>query len=70
MWLIGVVFNANPDPNFYVDADPDLDPDWVKNHANPHADPVPQDSHMLKFFHSFASLQCFIFLITLKDVII
>jgi hypothetical protein len=26
-------FDADPDPNFYVDADPDLDPDWHLNNA-------------------------------------
>jgi hypothetical protein len=62
-------FDANPDsdPNFHVDADPD--PDWHQKM------PIfmrilPQVSHILEFFftfsHSFAILQCFIFLISVK----
>jgi hypothetical protein len=32
-------FDADLDPNFHVDADPD--PDWHQNNADPHADPIP-----------------------------
>jgi hypothetical protein len=32
--------DPNPDPNFHVGADPDSDPDWYQNDANPHADPT------------------------------
>ncbi len=31
--------DGDPDPNFHSDADPDLD--WLKNDANPQADPTP-----------------------------
>jgi hypothetical protein len=27
-------FNADPDPNFHVDAHPDPDPDWHQNDAD------------------------------------
>jgi hypothetical protein len=30
-------FDADLNPNFHVDADPD--PDWHQNEADPHADP-------------------------------
>jgi hypothetical protein len=33
-------FNADPDPNFYFDADLIPDPDWHRNDADPHADPA------------------------------
>ncbi len=32
-------FDADPDPNFYSDADPG--PYWHHNDADPHADPTP-----------------------------
>ncbi len=37
-------FDADPDPNFNVDADldPDLDPDWRQNNADSYADPIPK----------------------------
>ena len=59
-------------------ADPDADPDWHPNDADPHADPTSSFTHVEnpKFFfiifsHSFAGLQCFIFLssVKVKDVI-
>jgi hypothetical protein len=68
------IFDADPGPKFHVDADPDpySDPDWYQNDADPHADPTP--SFNIRFFYafsrSFASLQSFIFLISVKDVII
>jgi hypothetical protein len=66
-------FDANPDsdPNFHVDADPDPDPDWHQNDADLYADSTPSFTHFGIFFtfsHSFAILQCFIFLISVKDV--
>ncbi len=62
-----------PDPNFHVDADPD--PDWHPKDDDPLEDPTPSFTHVGKsdFFtvsHSFASLQCFIFLTSVKDFII
>ncbi len=38
----------NPDPNFHVDADPDADPDWHQNNADPHADPTKSFTHVGK----------------------
>ncbi len=32
---------SGSDPNFYADADPDPDPGWHQNSADPHADPSP-----------------------------
>ncbi len=40
-------FDANPDPNFHVIADPDPDPNWHQNDADSRADPS-QVSHMLE----------------------
>ncbi len=36
------LFDADPDPNFHFDAelDPDLDPEWHQNNADPHAEPT------------------------------
>ncbi len=62
--------DADPDPYFHVDVDPDLDPDWHKNDADPHADPTTRKTK-IKFFtfnHSIANLQCFTFLINVKTV--
>ncbi len=61
-------FDAAPDQDFHVANDPD--PDWHQYDADPHADPTPSFKHVGKseFTHSFASLQCFIFLISVKDV--
>jgi hypothetical protein len=65
-----VLWNVNP--NFDVDADPD--PDWHQNDGDPHADPTPCFIHVGKsefiftLSHSFDSSQCFIFLISVKDV--
>jgi hypothetical protein len=39
-------FDADPDPNFHVDAVPDSDPDWHENDADPHADPTPNFTHV------------------------
>jgi hypothetical protein len=73
-------FDADPyqDPDFHVDADPEPDPDWYKNNpADRRADPSkfltlekPIFLLLLYLSHSFASLQCFIFLISVKYVII
>jgi hypothetical protein len=41
--------DADPDPNFQVDADLDQDPDWHKKYADPHADPSPSFTHVGKF---------------------
>jgi hypothetical protein len=63
--------DADPDPNFHVDADPD--PDWHQNNAGPQADPRYPKFHTcwkirncFNFSHSIATLQCFIFLISVK----
>jgi hypothetical protein len=37
-------FDADPDPNFHVDAD--LDPDWHQNNADSH--PTPSFTHVGK----------------------
>jgi hypothetical protein len=47
--LIGSVvdqhrFDANPDPNFYVDADPN----WHQNNADSHVDPTQGVTHVGK----------------------
>ncbi len=74
-------FDDDPDtdPNFHVDTDPDPDTNWHQNDADPRADPTPSftygmlEKENLNFFtfsHSFARLQCFIFLISVKGVII
>jgi hypothetical protein len=38
----GLRFDGDPNqgPNFLVDDDPDPDPVWYQNDANPHADPT------------------------------
>jgi hypothetical protein len=43
-------FDAESDPKttFHFDADPDLDPDWHQNNADPHADPTPSFAHVGK----------------------
>ncbi len=73
-------YNADPDPdpNCHVDADadPDQDPDPVRhqNNTDPHADPTPSFTHVGKsdfvftFRQNIATLQCFIFLISVKCV--
>ncbi len=69
-------FDADPDRNFHDDADPDPDPDWYQNDADPHRGSYPKfhtcwnPNFCFTFSHSFASLQCFIFLISVKDVVI
>jgi hypothetical protein len=80
-WLIGTstsvvdrqCFYADPDLNFHVDTDPNLDPnpDRHKNIAHPHLDPTRSFTHAGKsdiftFSHSIASLQCFLFLVSDK----
>jgi hypothetical protein len=64
-------FDADPDSNFHVIADPDPDPDWHQIDGDPHADTTrPSFTHVGKsefFFtlsRSMSSLQCFIFLIS------
>jgi hypothetical protein len=67
---------ADPDPNFDYDADPGPDPEWHQNDADRHAYSTPSFTHVGKlgnnftFIHSYASLQCFSFLIKGKCVII
>ncbi len=46
--------DADPDPNFHVDADLDQDPDCLRHNADPHADPTPV-LHMLENLISFTS---------------
>ncbi len=41
-------YDADPNPNFLVDLDPD--PDWHQNDASPHADPTPSFTHVGKSF--------------------
>jgi hypothetical protein len=46
--------DADPDPDFHSDADPDLD--WLKNDADPQAYPTPCFTHVRKsdciaYFH-------------------
>jgi hypothetical protein len=63
-------FDANPDPNFHVNADPDPNPDldWHQNDEAPYADPTPSFTHVGRsdFFFTFspiiASLQCSFYL--------
>ncbi len=49
--------DAEPDTNFYVDADqdrdPDADPDWHQNDADPHADPTLSFTHVGKSDYFF-----------------
>ncbi len=40
LW-IGIVFMPIRIRFFLVDADPDLDPDWHRDDADPHGDPTP-----------------------------
>ncbi len=66
-------FDAETDQNFHVNADPDLDPDWLKR-VLILMRILPQVLHVLGknclfFGHSIASLQYFVFLITVKCVI-
>jgi hypothetical protein len=74
LWIgIGLMPIRDPDPNFHVDADPD--PNWHKNDVASHADPTPSFTHVGKsvfytFCHFIVSLQCFVFLISVKCVII
>jgi hypothetical protein len=51
-------FDADPDPNFHVDAVPDSDryPDWQQHVANPHADPTPSFTHVWKILILFLLL--------------
>jgi hypothetical protein len=71
-------FDAEPDPNFHVDADQDPDPgsDLYQNDADLHANPTPSFSQLKNkekcrtFIHSNSSLQCFSFLINGKGVIL
>jgi hypothetical protein len=47
-------FDADSDPNFHVDADPDQDPDWHQHNADPHADPTRTFTHVgNQIFFSF-----------------
>jgi hypothetical protein len=66
-------FDADPDPypNFQFDADPDPDSNWHQNDADPNADPTLRFTHIAKtYFFTISCLQCFILLISVKDVII
>ncbi len=65
--MVRNLFEADPDPNFRVDSDPDPDPGSHQNDAVP----TPSFTHVGKsdFSHSFgtfASLQNFIFLISVR----
>ncbi len=67
--------DPDPDPNFHVDANSDPDQDWHQNYADPQADPTISfilvgNPNCFTFNHSFAILQCFICLISVKDFII
>jgi hypothetical protein len=76
-WTVTIFYGSadlDPDPNLYFDADPEPEPDQhQKNDADPHVDLTP---HMLEnqifftFSHTHVSLQCFTFLISVKDVLI
>ncbi len=63
-------FDADPDPNFHVDADPK----WHPNSADSHVDPTQGVVHMLEKldFFEFKSQHChftmFIFLNSVKCV--
>jgi hypothetical protein len=46
-----VRFDADPVPNFYVDADPDLHRN--ENDADPHADPTQGFTRQSKYFFFF-----------------
>ncbi len=41
-------FDADPDPNLHVDADPGPVPDWHQNDAEQHADPTLGFTHVAK----------------------
>jgi hypothetical protein len=65
-------FDADPNPDFHVAV---ADSDWHQCDVDPHAGPTPSFAGVVKSFffafsQSFASLQCFTFLISVKDVII
>ncbi len=68
-------FDADPDPNFHVYADPAT---WHQNEVDQNAEPTPfQFLHMLEnkeklviFIHSNTISQCFSFLINGKSVTI
>jgi hypothetical protein len=67
--------DADTDPNFHVDADPD--PDQHQNDADHHANPTQsftntenKEKIKITLYYSFASLQCLIFLISVKGVMI
>jgi hypothetical protein len=55
-------FNADPNPNFYLDADPYPDLDWHQNDANPQEDPTPSLTHLRKKEKCCFSQQCQFFL--------
>jgi hypothetical protein len=62
--------DADPDPNFHVDADLDQDPDWHQNNADPHAVPTPCFTDVRKFdFFYFWSQYCHLtmFLFSVKS---
>jgi hypothetical protein len=69
-------FDADQDPNFHFDADPNPDLDRHQNDADPHADPIPRYEHVVEnqifllLSHSISCLQCFIFLISVNRVVI
>jgi hypothetical protein len=41
-------YDADPDPNFHFEVDPDADPGWYQTDADPHADPTPCFTHVGK----------------------
>jgi hypothetical protein len=68
-------FCADPYPNFHVYANPDPDPDWHQSDADPHADPTTSFNYVGKsdfftFGHSITNLKCFLFLISVKYIVI
>jgi hypothetical protein len=67
-------FGSDVDPNFHVDADPDLNPYRHKYDTDPHADLTPYLTHVgksyfQKYFSHSLPVTCFTFLISVKDVI-
>ncbi len=64
--------DPDPKPNFHSDADPD----WHKNDADPHADPIPSFillenlKFCFTFSHNTARLQWFIILFSVNGVLI
>jgi hypothetical protein len=40
--------DSDRDPTLYFDADPNPDPDWHQNNADPHADPTSSYTHVEK----------------------